>query len=65
MGGGQLCLAWLSVCSTCWPCVILRLVLPLLGPADVEVFRRLYEEVGLGWVYATTKNPTFLGFANK
>ncbi|EFN55395.1 hypothetical protein CHLNCDRAFT_134498 [Chlorella variabilis] len=32
---------------------------------DVEVFRRLYEEVGLGWVYATTKNPTVLGFANK
>ncbi|CAK0744985.1 hypothetical protein CVIRNUC_001588 [Coccomyxa viridis] len=24
---------------------------------NVEVFRRLYEAVGLGWVYAITKNP--------
>lgn len=23
--------------------------------SDVEVFRRLYEEVGLGWVYSITK----------
>ncbi|XP_062227488.1 uncharacterized protein LOC133925648 [Phragmites australis] len=23
---------------------------------DVEAFRRLYEEVGLGWVYAVTKS---------
>jgi hypothetical protein len=22
---------------------------------DIEVFRRLYEAVGLGWVYAVTK----------
>ncbi|PSC73939.1 thiol-disulfide oxidoreductase [Micractinium conductrix] len=32
---------------------------------DVEVFRRLYEEVGLGWVYAVTKNRTVEGLANK
>ncbi|PRW58655.1 thiol-disulfide oxidoreductase [Chlorella sorokiniana] len=32
---------------------------------DVEVFRRLYEEVGLGWVYAITKNPTVESLANK
>lgn len=25
---------------------------------QVEVFRRLYEEVGLGWIYGITKNPT-------
>lgn len=31
---------------------------------DVEVFRRLYEAVGLGWVYAITKNPTVLAAAN-
>jgi predicted DCC family thiol-disulfide oxidoreductase YuxK len=31
----------------------------------VEVFRRLYEEVGLGWVYAATKNPTVLSLANR
>lgn len=24
----------------------------------VPVFRHLYEQVGLGWVYAVTKNPT-------
>ncbi|KAL4858926.1 hypothetical protein ACK3TF_001297 [Chlorella vulgaris] len=32
---------------------------------DVEVFRRLYEEVGLGWVYAVTKQPWALNLANK
>jgi predicted DCC family thiol-disulfide oxidoreductase YuxK len=31
---------------------------------DVEVFRRLYEAVGLGWVYAITKNPSVLNAAN-
>lgn len=31
---------------------------------DVEVFRRLYEAVGLGWVYAITKNPSVLAGAN-
>lgn len=31
---------------------------------DVEVFRRLYEVVGLGWVYAITKNPSVLNAAN-
>jgi len=31
---------------------------------DVEVFRRLYEAVGLGWVYAVTKNPSVLSAAN-
>lgn len=31
---------------------------------DVEVFRRLYEEVGLGWVYSITKNPTVEKAAN-
>jgi len=31
----------------------------------VEVFRRLYEEVGLGWVYSITKNKTVEGLANK
>lgn len=31
---------------------------------DVEVFRRLYEAVGLGWVYAITKNPSVLAAAN-
>lgn len=36
-----------------------------LPAADVEVFRRLYEEVGLGWVYAITKNKTAEGLANK
>ena len=32
---------------------------------DVEVFRRLYEAVGLGWVYAATKNSTVERLANK
>ena len=36
-----------------------------LPRSDVEVFRRLYEEVGLGWVYAVTKNRTVEGLANK
>lgn len=31
---------------------------------DVEVFRELYEAVGLGWVYAITKNPSVLNAAN-
>lgn len=31
---------------------------------DVEVFRRLYEAVGLGWVYAITKNKAVLDVAN-
>ncbi|KAG7670681.1 hypothetical protein KSW81_003237 [Nannochloris sp. 'desiccata'] len=31
---------------------------------DVEVFRRLYEEVGLGWVYAITKVPAVEKAAN-
>lgn len=31
---------------------------------DVEVFRRLYEAVGLGWVYAITKNKPILDAAN-
>lgn len=30
----------------------------------VEVFRRLYEAVGLGWVYAVTKNESVLKAAN-
>ena len=25
---------------------------------NIEVFRRCYEAVGLGWVYAATTNPT-------
>ena len=33
--------------------------------ADVEVFRRLYEEVGLGWVYAATKVKAVENLANK
>lgn len=32
---------------------------------EVEVFRRLYEAVGLGWVYAITKNATVLALANR
>lgn len=32
---------------------------------DVEVFRRAYELVGLGWVYAATRNSTVEGLANK
>jgi len=31
----------------------------------VEVFRRLYEAVGLGWVYAVTKNPTVGALAER
>ena len=31
---------------------------------DVEVFRRLYEEVGLGWVYSITKIPAVEKAAN-
>lgn len=30
----------------------------------VEVFRRLYEAVGLGWVYAATRNPAVATVAN-
>ncbi|KAF5203354.1 hypothetical protein FRX31_007060 [Thalictrum thalictroides] len=31
---------------------------------DVEAFRRLYEEVGLGWVYAITKYEPVATIAN-
>ncbi|KAF8072696.1 hypothetical protein HT031_000356 [Scenedesmus sp. PABB004] len=31
---------------------------------DVEVFRRLYDAVGLGWVYGATKNEAVLAAAN-
>ncbi|GJN01391.1 hypothetical protein PR202_ga18656 [Eleusine coracana subsp. coracana] len=31
---------------------------------DVEAFRRLYEEVGLGWVYAVTKYEPVATIAN-
>ncbi|KAK8456517.1 hypothetical protein SEVIR_3G032500v4 [Setaria viridis] len=31
---------------------------------DVEAFRRLYEEVGLGWVYAVTKYEPVATMAN-
>ncbi|CAL5024842.1 unnamed protein product [Urochloa decumbens] len=31
---------------------------------DVEAFRRLYEEVGLGWVYAVTKYEPVASIAN-
>lgn len=31
---------------------------------DVEVFRRLYEAVGLGWVYAITKYEPVMKAAN-
>eukprot|EP01025_Chloroclados_australasicus_P050982 TRINITY_DN59291_c0_g1_i1.p1 TRINITY_DN59291_c0_g1~~TRINITY_DN59291_c0_g1_i1.p1 ORF type:complete len:191 (-),score=13.88 TRINITY_DN59291_c0_g1_i1:138-710(-) len=31
---------------------------------DIEVFRRLYEAVGLGWVYAITKNKNIENLAN-
>ncbi|EFJ45404.1 hypothetical protein VOLCADRAFT_105958 [Volvox carteri f. nagariensis] len=31
----------------------------------VEVFRLVYDAVGLGWVYGITKNPTVLALANK
>lgn len=26
---------------------------------DVEVFRRVYEELGMGWIYAITRLPVF------
>ncbi|KAF5838291.1 hypothetical protein DUNSADRAFT_3087 [Dunaliella salina] len=32
---------------------------------DIAVFRRLYQAVGLGWVYAITQNPTIEALANK
>ncbi len=31
---------------------------------DVEVFRRVYEELGMGWVYAATKLPVIGAIAN-
>ena len=31
---------------------------------NVEVFRRVYEELGLGWVYAITKIPAIAKIAN-
>ncbi len=31
---------------------------------DVEVFRRVYEELGMGWVYAATKLPLIGAIAN-
>jgi len=31
----------------------------------IEVFRRLYEAVGLGWVYAITRNPTIGALAER
>ena len=31
---------------------------------NVEVFRRVYETVGTGWVYAITKLPVFGALAN-
>lgn len=31
---------------------------------DVEVFRRLYEAVGLGWVYSATKYEPVMNAAN-
>ena len=31
---------------------------------NVEVFRRVYEELGMGWVYAITKLPLFGGIAD-
>jgi predicted DCC family thiol-disulfide oxidoreductase YuxK len=31
---------------------------------DVEVFRRLYEQVGLGWVYSITRIPAVEKAAN-
>lgn len=31
---------------------------------NVEVFRRVYEELGLGWVYAITKLPLFGAIAD-
>jgi predicted DCC family thiol-disulfide oxidoreductase YuxK len=32
---------------------------------NVEVFRRVYEVLGMGWVYAITKIPMFEWLANK
>eukprot|EP00887_Chlorella_sp_A99_P007631 scaffold20.g7631.t1 len=32
---------------------------------DVEVFRRCYEAVGLGWVYAVTRIPAVESLANQ
>uniref|UniRef100_A0A7S0WLG8 Thiol-disulfide oxidoreductase DCC n=1 Tax=Chlamydomonas leiostraca TaxID=1034604 RepID=A0A7S0WLG8_9CHLO len=31
---------------------------------NIEVFRRVYEVIGLGWVYAITSNPTVEKLAN-
>ncbi|ELS02483.1 hypothetical protein Xen7305DRAFT_00021970 [Xenococcus sp. PCC 7305] len=31
---------------------------------NVEVFRRVYEELGMGWVYAVTKIPAIATIAN-
>ena len=31
---------------------------------NVEVFRRVYEELGMGWIYAITKLPVFGTVAN-
>ncbi len=31
---------------------------------NVEVFRRVYEELGMGWVYAVTKLPVLGAIAN-
>ena len=31
---------------------------------NVEVFRRVYEELGMGWVYAITKLPAIAKIAN-
>nr|POF21188.1 uncharacterized protein, mitochondrial [Quercus suber] len=50
--------------TTCFVCV--RSIFKVMGRihailsdgtivTDVEAFRRLYEQVGLGWVYAITK----------
>ncbi|MEO1669406.1 MAG: DUF393 domain-containing protein [Cyanobacteria bacterium J06631_2] len=32
---------------------------------NVEVFRRVYEELGMGWVYSITKVPVFGAIADK
>ena len=31
---------------------------------DIEVFRRVYEELGMGWIYAITKLPVLGAIAN-
>jgi predicted DCC family thiol-disulfide oxidoreductase YuxK len=31
---------------------------------NVEVFRRIYEELGMGWIYAITKLPVIGAFAD-